>query len=182
MPTFKGLIEIPWWSAFLLNILVIDYAWYWNHRLFHAQTPLWNLHGTHHSAKHLDVLATARNAFWSPFFMVYIWLNALGIFLLKDPTWFLSGGAVGAALNLWGHTSFGPKPGSLAYKILGVALITPHDHFWHHSEENPHGNFGTVFNFWDKMHATWYNPGHAPKNLGFHFKDTAWREFFLPFG
>lgn len=179
MPSLKSTVSVPAWAACLMNLVVIDYAWYWNHRLFHAQTPLWNLHGTHHSAKHLDVFATARNAVWSPLFMVYIWFNALGVFLLKDPSWFVLGAAIGASLNLWGHTSFGPRPGTWPYKILSLALITPHDHFWHHSSENAHCNFATVFNWWDKLHGTWHNPAHPPKNLGYEFRKTASEELIL---
>ena len=72
-----------------LNML-IDYAWYWNHRLLHSRTMLWNFHMVHHAAEHLDVLASARNSFWSPILMIYMWSFSLILFLVKNPLYYIT--------------------------------------------------------------------------------------------
>ena len=181
IPSFKQSLTIHPAFALLLNPLLVDYLWYWNHRLFHAPTPIWNIHATHHSAPQLDVLVSFRSSIWSPLFTPYIWVNALAVFSLKDPGYFLLGGILGGIINFWVHTSFGPKPGSSLYQVVSLALITPHDHSWHHNSSRNSCNFGTVFNFWDKWHGTWYSPQTTPLNLGLAFRDSAWKEFFFPF-
>lgn len=180
IPSWEGGLALPAWTG-VLFYPVIDYAWYWNHRLFHSQTRWWNLHAVHHSAKHLDVFATARNSLGSHFLMVYFWFLSLGAFLLRDVTIFLGVATLGAMVNFWGHTSFGPTPGTRVYKILSYFLITPHDHYWHHSTERANCNFGTVFNVWDRIHGTWFSPNHEPKSLGNDLSLSLGRQLFFPF-
>ena len=50
-----GFIRGPGILIFIGGLVVVDYFWYWNHRLFHADTWFWNLHEVHHNAKVFDV-------------------------------------------------------------------------------------------------------------------------------
>ncbi len=169
-------------SVFISLILyaLLDYGWYWNHRILHSRTKLWNFHMVHHSAEHLDVLSTPRNSLFSPFLMVYFWLAPVFIFLLEDASWFLAFSAIGLMVNFWGHTEFNFRKDSKIQKALSVFLITPHEHFWHHSRENSYCNFGTVFNFWDRIHKTWYSPDQLPDKLGFEVKMSKFRQLLFP--
>lgn len=59
-PNAKVTVE----STLLISILfylIIDYGWYWNHRILHSRTKLWNLPRTHHSPTQVDVFTTARS-------------------------------------------------------------------------------------------------------------------------
>jgi sterol desaturase/sphingolipid hydroxylase (fatty acid hydroxylase superfamily) len=179
VPKLRGTLELSWGMSVLIYAL-IDYAWYWNHRLFHAQTPLWNLHAVHHEAERLDIFASQRNSVWSFLFMTYFWLTPLVSFVAKDPAPFLILSALGMLINFWGHTLLDLPKDSMPRRLLSLAIIQPEDHFWHHSEENPYCNFATVFNFWDKLHGTWYQPNVGPKHLGFRSKLPLWRKLIFP--
>lgn len=180
LPEFKGTVSLGWVAAIGAN-MVVDYAWYWNHRLFHAQGPLWNLHAVHHEPKKLDILASSRNTLWSPMVMVYFWLQPLAIFLAQDPAPFLTVAGVGLLINFWGHTNLNLPRNSVLRKIASTFLIQPEDHFWHHSAQNTYCNFATVFNFWDKLHGTWHQPHQAPGKLGFELKLPTWKKLSFPF-
>lgn len=179
VPQFKGVLDIGWPAAFVATAL-IDYAWYWNHRAFHAQTPFWNLHAVHHAPQELDVLASPRNSLITPVFMIYMWLIPLVLFLAKDPVPFLTFSGISLIINFWGHTHFNLPRSSVPRRVVSFIFIQPEDHFWHHSTENPYCNFGTVFNLWDKMHGTWHQPERAPAKLGFDHQMPLWRKLFFP--
>ncbi|MGZ3698342.1 MAG: sterol desaturase family protein, partial [Bdellovibrionota bacterium] len=179
LPALHGSLSIGWGFALLL-IFAMDYVWYWNHRLFHARTPLWNLHAVHHEAKALDVLASQRNSLLSFPFMIYFWLPPLLIYCAKDPAPLLTLSGFAALINFWGHTHLDLPENSWARKFASLAIIQPQDHFWHHSAENSNCNFATLFNFWDKLHGTWHQPGIAPKALGFELRAPLWRKILIP--
>ena len=179
IPQLKGTIQIGWGAALFTNML-IDYGWYWNHRLLHAQTPFWGLHAVHHAPEQLNILATSRNSLWSPLFMVYFWLQPLAIYLAQDPIPFLTLAGFGLIVNFWGHTGLNLPRNSKIRQIVSLALIQPEDHFWHHSTDNAYCNFATVFNFWDKLHGTWHQPNEAPQKLGFELHQPLWKKLFFP--
>jgi len=178
-PSMKGMIDFGWVGS-LGAYMAIDYTWYWNHRLFHAKTPLWNLHGVHHQPEDLDIFASARNSLISPFFMVYFWLIPAVLFLAQDPMPFLAYAGVGLIINFWGHTRFNLPRGSMAYRAATKIFVLPEDHFWHHSAEQTYCNFGTVFNFWDKWHKTWHQPGVMPRTLGYKDPMPLWKKVLFP--
>src|SRR5215470_7826323 len=49
-PQLEGAIEVHPAAAFLLNFVFVDYLYYWNHRLLHAEW-LWRAHAVHHTAE-----------------------------------------------------------------------------------------------------------------------------------
>ena len=151
-PSWSGQIEMQAIFAFLLNFVGIDYLYYWNHRLLHAK--LWPFHRVHHSVKTFDVLATSRNSVWSSFFIVYLWINGLFLYLLKDPTAYAFGMALTASLDLWRHSPVG-KTSINFQRFLSqyLFLITPAEHAVHHTRK-ARTNFGANLNLFDKIHGT----------------------------
>jgi len=121
------------------------------------------------------------DAFASPLFMVYFWLIPIVLYFAADPIPFLSFSMFGLVVNFWGHTSFTFKQGSFMSRGLALFLVQPEDHFWHHSAENPRCNYGTVLNFWDRIHGTWHRPERAPSALGFNLDMSLVRKLFFPF-
>ena len=53
-------IDVPFWLALPLGLLLLDMAIYWQHRLFHAVPPLWRLHRMHHADLDFDVTTGVR--------------------------------------------------------------------------------------------------------------------------
>jgi sterol desaturase/sphingolipid hydroxylase (fatty acid hydroxylase superfamily) len=175
VPQLKGSLNIPHTLAFLLNFVLVDYLYYWNHRLLHWKN-LWNLHRVHHSVEDMDVLATSRNTVWTTFLIVYVWINSIFIFLLSDPTWYVVGASLSAALDLWKHSNF-PSSTFISDKLC---IATPIDHQWHHSNR-PHANYGANFNLWDKIHGTYIRETAKPKTLGIKTELPLWKALLFPF-
>ncbi|MFK8139378.1 MAG: sterol desaturase family protein [Bdellovibrionales bacterium] len=176
----KGSFSVGIGDSFFLY-LILDYGWYWNHRFFHAETPFWYLHSTHHRPAKLDFFITARNSLVSHFFMVYFWGIGLIVFLLKDASFFLGFVTFGMLINFWGHTSFSFKLNGYADRLLSYIFIMPRDHHWHHSREVSNCNFGTVFSIWDRLHNSLYRPGKLPDRYGEDSKETVWNQLIWPF-
>lgn len=116
-PGLRKSLMMPGIVAFSINFFLVDYLYYWNHRLLHHPI-LWSTHSVHHSGEVVDVWTTSRNVFWAPLLIIYLWINAFFIYVLKDPGWFLISVALTASLDLWRHSNFGPLPGTRAHFIL----------------------------------------------------------------
>jgi sterol desaturase/sphingolipid hydroxylase (fatty acid hydroxylase superfamily) len=158
----RGRIELPFAVQVALSVVVVDYAFYWNHRLLHG--ALWRWHAVHHTARRLDVLATSRNTLWAPLLLVYVWTTAAAVVLLRDPRGWLAGLSLTAALDLWRHSPL-TLPAA-ARRALSLVLITPQEHAWHHSTARCDVNFGANLSWWDRLHGTYDAPPEAPASLG----------------
>lgn len=178
-PEWRGRFEIGLLGSLGLYVL-LDYLWYWNHRLLHSYTWVWNLHAVHHSASHVDVFTTARNSIWSHLAEIYMWYIAAAVYLLKDPGWFVAFVILGSISNFWTHTRLGFSRQSRAYAWISKVLITPHEHLWHHSTSHANTNFSTVFSLWDRWHGTHYSPESLPGSYGNEYLKGAFRQLFLP--
>jgi sterol desaturase/sphingolipid hydroxylase (fatty acid hydroxylase superfamily) len=133
LPQLKGALEISPGLAFLLNFVVVDYLYYWNHRLLHGK-KLWDTHAVHHTAESLDLFITSRNTLWTSLLIVYVWANGFFIFLLQDPRPFILSASITASLDLWRHTSFFFTPDSFAHRAAALLLITPNEHATNHTK------------------------------------------------
>jgi sterol desaturase/sphingolipid hydroxylase (fatty acid hydroxylase superfamily) len=180
LPQAKGSLALPPWLAFLLNFVVVDYLYYWNHRLLHGRV-LWDTHAVHHTAEHLDLFITSRNTLWTSLLIVYLWANGLFIFLLQDPRAFILAASLTASLDLWRHTSFFFRPGSFAHRALAMMLITPNEHAWHHSRNQTGKNFGANLSLWDRLHGTYYCPAELPHEMGIPLNLNVTRMLLFPF-
>lgn len=157
-----GRLAISWPLQFLIGFVAIDYAFYWNHRLLHG--AWWRWHSVHHTAPRLDVLVTSRNTLLTPLLMVYVWSTAAAIIILHDARGFLLGMSATAALDLWRHSPLRLPPH--VRRIVSLALVTPHEHAWHHSRARGDVNFGANLSIWDRVHGTFASPDEAPDTLG----------------
>lgn len=178
-PAYRGSVSSGFATSLLLYVL-LDYLWYWNHRLLHSYTWVWNLHAVHHSAKQVDVFTTARNSVWSHFAEVYVWYISIAAFVLRDPSWFIGFVIVGSMLNFWTHTRYSFSRESRLYRSLSLVFILPQEHLWHHSASHSNTNFGTVFSLWDRLHRTRYAPMQLPESYGSDYIPGAFRQLLLP--
>jgi sterol desaturase/sphingolipid hydroxylase (fatty acid hydroxylase superfamily) len=177
-PNFAGVIDLSAFLSFSLCFVVIDYLYYWNHRMLHSRL-LWPIHLVHHTARQMDVITTSRNTVWSSLFIVYLWGNGLMVYLLADIKPYLIAVTVTAILDLWRHSPL--HPASKLGSVLGVFLILPQDHAWHHSSDKHNINFGANFNLWDKLHHTWYSSDDYPQQLGVLDELSLWQKLLWPF-
>jgi hypothetical protein len=129
----------------------------------------------------MDVFVTPRNAIISHFLMVYFWGIGLSVYLIKDPSWFLSFSVMGMLLNFWSHTSFVFHSKSLVQRLISLIFITPYEHHWHHSRNQSYCNFGTVLSIWDRLHGTFYQEDRLPSQYGEDDPKTIWNQLIWPF-
>jgi sterol desaturase/sphingolipid hydroxylase (fatty acid hydroxylase superfamily) len=180
LPNHQGMISLHPILAFSLSFILIDYIYYWNHRLFHSKL-LWSIHRVHHSVTQMDVMGTSRNTLWTSFLIIYLWVHPCFIYLLNDPSWYIFGASLTSGLDLWRHSIFTPKNNSFLYHISSPWLILPQDHSWHHANENIYGNFGANFKLWDKIHGTYFASESITDKLGIELDFDLWKQLFLPF-
>lgn len=151
LPSLAGTVQLPFAIAFLLNFTLIDYLYYWNHRLLH-HPRVWRWHSVHHSSPRLDFAVTSRNSLVTHFLILYLWVLSLVGFLLNDPSGLWWGAAASAALDLWRHSGWA-TPAWLR-RAAGAWLILPEDHEWHHGRDTVGVNFGANLKIWDHFHGT----------------------------
>jgi sterol desaturase/sphingolipid hydroxylase (fatty acid hydroxylase superfamily) len=179
LPRDRSSFHLPAIAAFLLSFVVVDYLYYWNHRLLHYRW-LWQLHLVHHTMTEMDVLGTSRNTIWTSFFILYLWIHALFIYLLSDPMWYILGASLTSVLDLWRHSAIAPESNTIIYRLLSPWLILPQDHAWHHSSDRICGNYGANFKLWDKIHGTCYESDRLPHSLGIETNLTLVQKLFYP--
>jgi len=179
LPLLKGSLAIDPAIAFLLSFVVVDYLYYWNHRLLHTRS-IWHLHMVHHTVTTMDVLGTSRNTVWTSFLIVYLWVHALLIFLLQDPFWYVVGVSLTSILDLWRHSEFNPNPKGWLYPLLDRWLMLPQDHAWHHADQDISANFGANFKLWDRLHGTYSKIDRHPTSLGIETDLTLMQKLLYP--
>ncbi len=179
-PDWENSINLASSLAFLLSFVLIDYLYYWNHRLLHTAW-FWPLHQVHHSMTQRNVFGTSRNTLWTSFFILYLWVHSLFIYLLAEPTGYILGVSLTSALDLWRHSEIEPKANNFITNFLSPWLILPRDHAWHHSNDSTIGNYGANLKIWDRVHGTYFTNNLAPMNLGITTKLTMIQKIFFPF-
>ncbi|OLP19363.1 sterol desaturase [Leptolyngbya sp. 'hensonii'] len=152
-PTLQGIVVIPGSLAFLLSFVLVDYLYYWNHRLLHTRW-LWPWHQVHHTVTQMDVLGTSRNSLGSSFLILYLWVHTLALYLLQDPRGYLVGVSLTAMLDLWRHSELNPASDSPVGGFLSPWLILPQDHTLHHDPTLSPGYYGANLKLWDRLHGT----------------------------
>ncbi len=151
-PQWEGALRLPAALGFGLSFVVVDYLYYWNHRLLHSKA-LWPWHRAHHSAKAMDIFVTSRNSLGTHLLVCYVWVHSATLFLLHDDRGYLLGVALSSALDLWRHSNM--RLPAVLSRVLGRVLILPRHHGWHHAMTSQGENFGANFNMWDRLHGTW---------------------------
>ena len=176
-PGAAGALAIGWWGAFALNFVLVDFLYYWQHRLFHRLPTLWALHQCHHASPALSVWATSRNSLAINFLFVYLLVNPVFSFLCDRPEGFFAGAAVTASLDLWRHSRL---PESWSVTWLRAVLITPTHHHYHHSPNGEARNFGANLVWWDRLFGTEHTPRGYPAVYGTARAPSPWRQFLFP--
>ncbi|MCT7966227.1 sterol desaturase family protein [Laspinema sp. D1] len=180
IPDSRAIFTSPPILAFGLSFVGVDYLYYWNHRLLHSRV-FWGLHLVHHTMTERQVIGTSRNTLWTSFLIVYLWIHALFIYLLQDPTAYIIGVSLTSILDLWRHSEIEPLPGTMLHRLLSPWLILPMDHAWHHAQDSAGVNYGANLKVWDRLHGTNYDSNIAPNALGISTHLTLAQKLIWPF-
>jgi sterol desaturase/sphingolipid hydroxylase (fatty acid hydroxylase superfamily) len=164
----------PSWIEWVVSLVALDCAIYWQHRSFHAIPLLWRLHRTHHSDIDVDVSTGLR------FHPLEIALS-LGVKFLVVSALGSPAGAVLTfeillnAISMFNHSNGGMRP--RLERMLRWIVVTPDMHRVHHSvaPDETNSNFGFNLPWWDRVFRTYRaepREGHASMALGV----GGWRE------
>jgi len=151
---------LPMWRVWIFALLIIDFVFYWYHRLSHRVRFLWAIHMTHHSSEEMNFLVAFRQGWFNPFSkLLFFWI--IPVFFL-DPTIMVAAGAFSTLYGVLTHTTVIGKLGFLEW-----ILVTPSHHRAHHGS-NPEyidKNYANMFIFYDRLFGT-FEPERAPVMYG----------------
>jgi len=147
---------VPWqipttvWTA-VLAVILVDLAYYWEHRLSHEIRLLWALaHSVHHSSPHFNQATAYRISFMDQFIspLFYLPIVALGF----HPLLVLAAFVLILAYQTWLHTEM---VGRLGW--LDQVFNTPSNHRVHHGADAGYldRNYGAVLMLWDRLFGTY---------------------------
>lgn len=133
----------------LLMFLLIDFQFYWLHRLEHFCRVFWAAHVTHHSAEHMNITVGFRASLMRPLydFMFFLPLAFIGF----KPLDILLMYSIAQIWAVFLHTEMIRKLGWLEY-----VFVTPSHHRVHHASNEKYidKNMGMVLIIWDRLFGT----------------------------
>jgi Sterol desaturase len=162
---------LPVWLETALAVVILDFALYLQHVLFHAVPLLWRLHMVHHADPDFDVTTGLR--FHTLEIVLSLGIKAGVIVLLGAPP-----PAVLIFEVLLNATSMFSHSNANMPKWLDSALrwivVTPDMHRVHHSmiSRETNSNFGFNVPWWDYLFGTYRaqpQDGHEKMKIGLEF-------------
>lgn len=147
-------VTLPTWGAVLITLLVLDFALYLQHVLFHAVPVLWRLHRVHHADIAVD--ATTGLRFHPLEIFLSLGFKVIVVALLGATPWVVV--AFEILLNV--SSVFNHSNVALADRLdrrLRWLIVTPDMHRIHHSTRvaETNSNFGFSFSWWDRLCGTY---------------------------
>jgi len=163
-------VELPWWLAILVSVIVMDLVIYLQHVMVHAVPILWRLHRVHHADPDFDVTTGARFHPLEIFLSMFIKLTAIAV--LGPPL--VAVVIFEVLLNVTAMFNHGnvrlPRQLDMVLRWL---VVTPDMHRVHHSVEDDetNSNFGFSLPWWDRLFGTYRaqpRAGHEAMTIGIH--------------
>jgi sterol desaturase/sphingolipid hydroxylase (fatty acid hydroxylase superfamily) len=147
-------LALPFWTKAVVAVVLLDFAIYLQHVMFHAVPALWRLHRMHHADLDFDVTTGAR------FHPIEILLS-MGLKLAVVAA--LGAPAVAVlvfevllnATAMFNHGNVGLPPA--LDRVLRWIVVTPDMHRVHHSAvpNETNSNFGFNLPWWDRWLGTY---------------------------
>ena len=158
---FFDLVSVmPIWALWIITFILIDFIFYFYHRISHRSRFLWAIHMSHHSSEEMNFFVSFRQAWLGPiskipFFML---LPLIGL----DPTMIAVAGVISTLWGVIGHTQVIDKLGPLEW-----VFNTPSHHRVHHGSNLQYidKNYGNLLIIWDRFFGT-FEPENEPVKYG----------------
>lgn len=153
--------------AFLVYLVVLDFAEYWRHRLQHRFDWWWALHAVHHSQRQMTFWSDNRNHLLDDAIQA-LWLSAIAILIGVPPGQFFLIVILTRMLESLSHANLRVSFGSIGERLL----VSPRFHRRHHAIGFGHEgayrgcNFAVLFPVWDLIFRTAdFAPSYAPTGI-----------------
>jgi sterol desaturase/sphingolipid hydroxylase (fatty acid hydroxylase superfamily) len=158
----------PSWAAAGVTVLVLDFAIYLQHVMFHAVPALWRLHRVHHADLGFDVTTGLR--FHPIEIVLSLGFKMAVVVLLGATPWAVVAFEILLnASSVFNHGNVA-MPESLDHWLRWL-LVTPDMHRVHHSTRvvETNSNFGFSVSWWDRLCGTYRAApalGHTGMEIG----------------
>ncbi len=164
----------PVWVTVILSFVILDFAIWLQHVIFHKVPLLWRFHMVHHADRDMDVTTGLRfhpveiaASMLIKIALVYaLGAPALGVILFEI---ILNGAA------MWSHSNL-RVPAAIERPIRWF-IVTPDMHRSHHSIERHENdtNFGFCLSIWDRLSGL-YTHTPAKGHQGVEIGLPLWRD------
>ena len=161
-------VDVPYWLAFVISFLVLDFSIWLTHVASHKIPILWRVHRMHHSDVDIDASTGIRfhpieivlSMCWKFFVVVVLGAPVLAVLIFEIV---LNGGA------LFNHSNIKIPLGF--DKLLRLIIVTPDMHRVHHSiiSDEHDSNYGFNLSIWDRIFSTYVDQpkaGHDKMTIG----------------
>lgn len=159
---------LPEWAAIVLGILILDFAIYLQHVMFHAVPLLWRVHLVHHADIDLDVTTGLR---FHPLEIALSMLIKVGVVTLVGipVTAVIVFEILLNATSMFNHSNL--RLPEAWDRALRWVIVTPDMHRVHHSvhRDETDSNFGFNAPWWDWLCGTYRaqpRDGHETMAIG----------------
>ncbi len=164
-----NMVQAPTWLAIIASVVILDFAIYLQHVLFHAVPALWRLHRMHHADQAIDVTTGLR---FHPVEIVLSMVIKLAVVAALGPP------AVAVlifevllnATAMFNHSNI--RLPQAVDRVLRLFVVTPDMHRVHHSidRKETDSNYGFNLPWWDRLLGTYIAQpvkGHDDMTIGF---------------
>ncbi|WP_019624052.1 sterol desaturase family protein [Thioalkalivibrio thiocyanoxidans] len=170
-------LDLPFWLVVLIAVVVLDFAIWAQHVMFHAIPSLWRLHRMHHADLDFDLTTGLR--FHPLEILLSFGIKAMVVVAIGAPALaVLVFEVILSSLALFNHSNVRmPAP---VDRVLRWFVVTPDFHRVHHSwyPHETNSNFGFNLSLWDRIMGTYRaqpQDGHDGMTIGLNqFRDPAW--------
>jgi sterol desaturase/sphingolipid hydroxylase (fatty acid hydroxylase superfamily) len=138
------------WLVYAITFVVLDFEFYWGHRLHHQINFLWKGHLIHHNSEEYNIATSIRQPFAS--YINFLFFLSLPAALLGlSPVVIMVVLPIHKFAQVWYHTQHIGKLGFLEHII-----VTPSQHRVHHALNPAYidKNYSAIFNVWDRLFGT----------------------------
>jgi sterol desaturase/sphingolipid hydroxylase (fatty acid hydroxylase superfamily) len=167
-------VELPFWLAVLVSLVVLDFVIWLQHVMFHAVPALWRLHRVHHADLDYDLTTGAR--FHPIEILLSMVVKFAAVAALGPPVVaVILFEVILNAMAMFNHAN-AHLPERLD-RVLRWLVVTPDMHRVHHSVEDDetNSNFGFNLSWWDRLLGTYRDQpraGHRGMTIGIRgFRD-----------
>jgi sterol desaturase/sphingolipid hydroxylase (fatty acid hydroxylase superfamily) len=154
-------------ATFIVYVVVLDFAAYWQHRLQHRLKWWWALHSLHHSQQRMSLWTDDRNHLIDDMLGV-LWFAGIALLIGVPPSQFLILAFITRFLQSLAHANI-----KLSFGYWGDRLlVSPHYHRVHHGIDIGHlgikqgCNFAVLFPVWDILfNSAHFEPYEGPTGI-----------------
>ncbi len=170
-------LDLPFWLTVLIALVILDFAIWAQHVMFHAVPALWRLHRMHHADLDFDLTTGLR--FHPIQILLSFGIKAGVIVMIGAPAIaVLIFEIILSSLALFNHSNVRMPTG--IDRMLRWFIVTPDFHRVHHSwyPQETNSNFGFNLSLWDRLLGTYRaqpRDGHEGMTIGINlFRERSW--------